>query len=122
MLNMLGVCLFEARKVLFMKSMSLLGSDQSGVASCAPAKKLVQLTIVFAMLIFGGAKARAAAPVFTLPSSITIGEDGSTNLPVGVTHRDHYGDFIKHQFDQQRPFIFQWRRHYPLAFAHPVAA
>jgi hypothetical protein len=69
-----------------MKLMSLRREKQLGAETLfAPAKKLLRLAILLMVLAMGVWAARASGPTLTLPTSVTIGEDDSTNLPVGVS-------------------------------------
>jgi hypothetical protein len=51
----------------------------------APVKTLVRQIVTLALLLLGGVTAWATAPVLVLPASVTIGEDTTTNLNIGVT-------------------------------------
>jgi len=66
--------------------MSLWEENKTGAELIfAPIQHWVRVALVLMALAMGTWTARAAAPVLTLPSSITIGEDDYTNLPVGVS-------------------------------------
>ena len=68
-----------------MKNEFWTGSDAKCVKDIAAAKGLTQLSLVLAMLVFAGWTARAGGPALALPGSVTVGEDGSTNVAISVS-------------------------------------
>ena len=68
-----------------MKLMSLWGEKQLGAEILfAPAKRFSRLAVVLMVLAMGVWTVRASDPTLIVPATVTIGEDDSTNLPVGV--------------------------------------
>ena len=68
-----------------MKSLPLSGKIQSGAHSVGLAKKMMPCFAVCVVLALGNWTAMGGAPALSLPASVTLGEDNSTNMAFGVT-------------------------------------
>ena len=60
-------------------------NGQSGTEIFATTKQLARLILACALLALGSWAAQAGPPVLTLPGTITVAEDGATNVAFSVT-------------------------------------
>ncbi|MBC8001497.1 MAG: hypothetical protein H7X97_02820, partial [Opitutaceae bacterium] len=67
------------------KKMSLV---RRSMTDSPKATRLPGFVLAFLFLVLSGFAAHAAAPVMTLPSTVTIPEDEATNLVFSVTDAD----------------------------------
>jgi hypothetical protein len=68
-----------------MKTRLLTGNNQAATEMLATTKGWVRLVMMTVILAFSCLAARANGPVITVPYTISLMEDGVTNVPVGVS-------------------------------------